>query len=152
MISPNPARYLALSLALTLALCLALIPVLAAEDPGGTSDAQAVAPSSACSDSRLSPEKMGEEDFAAWLDRIGAEALEPDAAVRTSVPSCPDVQPCAGDCVPGEGPCFIKPLGSSECCTPEGCFRCEGETEIFVVTCPCLGAGCPRRSLELICD
>jgi len=119
-------------------------------DPPVTSDAQGVPPSPACSDSRLSRE-LQPEDFAAWLDRIGAEALEPDAAQRMSVPTCPDIQLCTGDCVPGEGPCFIKRLGSSECCTPEGCFRCEEGTEIFVITCPCLGARCPRQSLELAC-
>lgn len=122
-----------------------------AADPAEASDHQVVAPSSACGESELSPEDLGAEGFAAWLDRIGAEAFEPDAAERMSVPSCPDVQPCSGKCVEGDGPCFIQPLGSSECCTPNGCFQCEEGTEIFVITCPCLGAGCPRRSLELSC-
>lgn len=133
-------------------LTLLAVPGVAAPDAAVTSDAHEVPPSSTCTDSRFSLDDLEAEDLAALLDRIGAEAFELDAAVRMSVPACPDIQPCAGDCVPGEGPCFIKPFGGNECCTPEGCFRCEGETEIFVVTCPCLGAGCPRRSLELICD
>lgn len=120
--------------------------------PSESVDGQAVAPSTACGVSAFSPLDQGAEALAAWLDRVGAEPFEPDAAQRMSVPSCPDIQLCEGDCQPGEGPCFLKPLGGAECCTPEGCFQCEEGTEIFVVTCPCLGAGCPRQSRELICD
>ena len=133
-------------------LALLLAPGAVATDPAAASEGQDVAQSSACNDSRLSPDVSNSEVFAAWLDRIGAKALEPDAAVRMAAPACPDVQPCTSPCVEGDGPCFLKPLGSSECCFPEGgCFRCEGGTEIYVVKCPCLGAGCPRQSLELSC-
>jgi len=132
-------------------LALLVAPGAVATDAPVAPDGNEVPPSSACTDPQPSPDDLGAEDFAVWLDRIGAKAFEPDAAERMSVPSCPDVQPCAGKCVEGDGPCFIQPLGSSECCTPKGCFQCEEGTEIFVVTCPCLGAGCPRRSLELTC-
>lgn len=132
-------------------LVLLVAPGAVAIDPPATSDAPGVQSSTSCSDSRRAGDKLQPEDFAAWLDRIGAEALEPDAAERMAIPTCPDIQLCTGHCVPGEGPCFIKPLGSSECCTPDGCFQCEEGTEIFVITCPCLGAGCPRQSLELAC-
>lgn len=125
-----------------------------AADPDATTEGQKVepvAPASACGETAASPWELGEDGFAAWLDRIGAQTLEPDAAERMSVPSCPDVRPCGNGCVEGDGPCFIKPLGSSECCTPEGCLVCEGGTEIFIISCPCFGAGCPRQSQELTC-
>lgn len=132
-------------------LALLVAPGAVATDPPAASDDHGVPPSSACNNSQFSLDDLEGEDLAAWLDRIGAEPFEPDAAERMAVPTCPDVQPCAGKCVEGDGPCFIEPLGSSECCTPKGCFQCEEGTEIFVVTCPCFGAGCPRRSLELTC-
>jgi hypothetical protein len=132
-------------------LALLLAPGAVATDSPATSDDQGIATSSACSDSRYSLDDLNAEDLAAWLDRIGGESFDPDPAERMSVPACPDIQPCGDGCVPGEGPCFIKPLGSSECCSGDQCFRCEGGTEIFVITCPCFGKGCPRQSLELTC-
>lgn len=123
----------------------------AATDLAEAPDGRRVPPSSACGEPGFSRGHRGAEDFATWLERIGAESFQPDAAQRMAVPSCPDVQPCGDGCVEGEGPCFLKPLGSSECCTPDGCFRCEGGAEIFVISCPCLGAGCPRQSQELAC-
>lgn len=119
--------------------------------PSESVDSQAITPSSACDVSTFSPADLEAEALAAWLDRIGAEPIEPDAAHRMSTPSCPEIQPCPDDCHEGEGPCFLEPLGSSECCSGDQCFQCEGGTEIFIITCPCLGAGCPPRSLELVC-
>jgi hypothetical protein len=133
-------------------LALLLAPGAVATDSPATSDDQGIATSSACSDSRYSLDDLNAEDLAAWLDRIGAESFDPDPAERMSVPACPDIRLCTSPCQLGEGPCFIKPLGTTECCGEDDCIRCEEGTEIFVTTCPCLGKGCPRTTLELSCD
>ena len=133
-------------------LALLLAPGAVATESPAASDDHGVSPSHSCSETQFSLGDLSVEDLAAQLDRIGAKMFEPDAAQRMSVPACPDIQPCTSPCQEGDGPCFIKPFGSSECCTAKGCFQCEGGTSIFIITCPCFGRGCPSRSLDIFCD